>query len=137
MHHARRPSSRQLPGVFSLPDGAGKVRCPCPVVRRVKARPEGTFTPIDVYDVRLADLSQVDLDFPAHHNAALLVMQGNASVNSAGDVAARRLRRCSNDGEQVHLEAERGERGCSCWAARPIDEPVDRLAIWPVRDEHG
>ncbi|HYP88050.1 MAG TPA: pirin family protein, partial [Polyangiaceae bacterium] len=70
-------------GTFTLADGAGTVRVLAGEYMGVRG-PAQTFTPIDVYDVRLNDQGRVELEFPPHHNAAILVMKGDATVNGTG-----------------------------------------------------
>lgn len=108
-------------GEVTLPDGAGRVRVLAGEFRGV-AGPAKTFTPIDVYDVELTEHGSVDLDLPAHHNAGLLIMKGDGTVNDTpvteGDFVV-----LENDGERVHLAAS-GPTQVLVLSGEPIDEPV-------------
>jgi len=108
-------------GEVTLPEGAGKVRVLAGNFRGT-AGPAKTFTPIDVYDVELRERGHVELDFPAHHNAALLVMKGDADVNGTG-VTEGDFVVLENDGERVHVEAH-GATQLLVLSGEPIDEPV-------------
>jgi quercetin 2,3-dioxygenase len=108
-------------GVATLPDGAGRVRVLAGEYRGVKG-PARTFSPIDVYDVMLTARGVVDLDFPAHHNVALLVMQGDATVNGTG-VTEGDFVVLENDGERAHVEADAATQ-LLVLSGEPIDEPV-------------
>jgi quercetin 2,3-dioxygenase len=119
-------------GVFTLPDGAGSVRVLAGDYRGTKG-PAQTFTPIDVYDVKLSPNGSVDLDFPRRHNAALLVMQGNATVNGTS-VAEHDFVVLENDGERVHVEA-RDSAQLLVLSGEPIDEPVVQYGPFVLNTE--
>ncbi|HVR21679.1 MAG TPA: pirin-like C-terminal cupin domain-containing protein, partial [Polyangiaceae bacterium] len=88
---------------------------------------------MDVYDVKLADKGRVDLDFPSHHNAALLVMKGDATVNGTG-VTQHDFVVFENDGERVHVEAD-GETELLVLSGEPIDEPVVQYGPFVMNTE--
>ncbi|HEY3494223.1 MAG TPA: pirin-like C-terminal cupin domain-containing protein [Polyangiaceae bacterium] len=108
-------------GSVTLPDGAGSVRVLAGEFRGARG-PALTFTPIDVYDVRLNDQGTVDLDFPARHNLAVLVMKGDATFNGTA-VTVHDFAVFENDGERLHVEAD-GEVQLLVLSGEPIDEPV-------------
>lgn len=108
-------------GLATLPEAAGSVRVLAGEFRGVKG-PALTVTPIAVYDVQLNEAGRVDLDFPAHHNMALLVMKGDATMNGTG-VTEHDFAVFENDGERVHVEAA-GETQLLVLSGEPINEPV-------------
>ena len=67
-------------GVATLPDGSGVVRVIAGEYRGVRG-PAKTFTPVNLFDVRLSANGSAEFAFPARENAALLVMAGEVSVN--------------------------------------------------------
>ena len=119
-------------GVFTLPDGAGSVRVLAGDYRGVKG-PAMTFSPVDVYDVKLTENGAVDLDFPSHHNAALLVMKGDATINGTG-VTQHDFVVFENDGERVHVQAD-GETQLLVLSGEPIDEPVVQYGPFVMNTE--
>jgi quercetin 2,3-dioxygenase len=119
-------------GVFTLPNDSGTVRVLAGEYRGVKG-PARTFTPIDVYDVLLADQGQVDLDFPAHHNAALLVLKGDATVNGVG-VTELDFVVFENGGERVQVRAS-GSTQLLVLSGAPIDEPVVQYGPFVMNTE--
>jgi len=108
-------------GVFTLPEASGTVRVLAGEYRGVRG-PAKTFTPIDVYDVRLNDRGRVELDFPAHHNVAILVMKCDATVNGTG-VTEIDFVVLEHGAERVAVEAD-GETQLLVLSGEPIDEPV-------------
>jgi quercetin 2,3-dioxygenase len=119
-------------GVCDLPGKSGKVRVLAGAFQGVKG-PAKTFTPIDVYDVSLNDEGSVDLDFPASHNAALLVLKGDASVNGVS-VTQHDFVVFGNDAERVHVEAD-GETQLLVLSGAPIDEPVVQYGPFVMNTE--
>jgi len=75
----------------------------------------------------------VDLDFPAHHNAALLVMKGDATVNGTG-VTQHDFVVFENDGERVNVQAD-GETELLVLSGEPIDEPVVQYGPFVMNTE--
>src|SRR3954469_24846807 len=69
-------------GIVNLAEGSGSVRVIAGEYQRVKG-PAKTFSPINVFDARLNTGGKLELSFPAQHNAALLVMKGEVTINGA------------------------------------------------------
>ena len=110
--------------VVDLPDGAGQAR----VIAGTLAGQHGparTFTPIDVWDLRLRKGAQTDLAATPGHTLAVVVLHGTARFNGGESVGEGRLVHFDRAGSTVRIEAE-GEEGVSLlWlAGEPIGEPV-------------
>lgn len=84
--------------------------------------PASTFTPINLWDVRLEADAEVSLPLPEGHNAMVAVLAGHVTVNGQG-VGAAEIARLSPDGEGVSLKAN-GESMLLVMTGDPIDEPV-------------
>lgn len=84
--------------------------------------PASTFTPINLWDVRLEADAEVSLPLPEGHNAMVAVLAGHVTVNGQG-VGAAEIARLSPDGEGVSLKAN-GESMLLVMTGEPIDEPV-------------
>jgi redox-sensitive bicupin YhaK (pirin superfamily) len=85
--------------------------------------PAETFTPIEVWDLRLADGRSVTLRTPEGHTTAIVPMQGRAIVNGAKAAGASQLVRLARDGGEFTMKAE-GELSALVLAGEPIAEPV-------------
>jgi redox-sensitive bicupin YhaK (pirin superfamily) len=86
--------------------------------------PAKTHTPVSLLDVRLSKNGRADFPVPARENAALLVTQGEVSIN--GEMAgANDFVLFANAGERISIEA-RSESGAQLllMSGEPIDEPV-------------
>lgn len=85
--------------------------------------PARTFTPMDVWDLKLAAGKSVHLTSGQGHSAALVVLRGTVRVNGEKTVGAAQLVLFERDGEAVSLQAE-GDAMVLWLSGEPIDEPV-------------
>lgn len=105
-----------------LPGGAGRLR----VIAGNYAGTSGparTFTPIDVWDVRLAAGKTVAFDLPEGRNVVVVVLDGTAEINGERIVRAAEVATLSRDGGAFTIEAA-GAAKLLVLAGEPIDEPV-------------
>jgi redox-sensitive bicupin YhaK (pirin superfamily) len=121
-------------GVVALPDGAGTVRILAGEHDGVKG-PARTFTPMNVFDVRLAAGGEVAFTIPASHNAGLLVMAGELSVGDRG-VKMHDFVVFANEGEEVRLTATTDAQ-VLLLSGEPIGEPIVQYGpfVMNTRDE--
>ncbi|MBS0456498.1 MAG: pirin family protein [Proteobacteria bacterium] len=110
-----------IPSV-ALPDGAGHVR----VIAGQFAGQHGparTFTPMDVWDVRLGQGKAAEFTVPAGHSLALVVLHGTLQVN--GEQLARRAQvvQFERAGSALRVEANT-DASLLLLAGQPLDEPI-------------
>jgi redox-sensitive bicupin YhaK (pirin superfamily) len=110
-----------IPSV-DLADGAGRVRVIAGAYQTHKG-PARTFTPINIWDVRLARGKTATFDAPEGHTLSVLVLSGVIDVN--GQEIAREAQTVlfSRDGGGVTIEAN-GDVKLLILTGEPIDEPV-------------
>jgi quercetin 2,3-dioxygenase len=108
-------------GVVALPSGGGTVRVIAGTYEGVTG-PAKTFTPVDLFDVRLEAGAKLSLARPAHHNLALLVMKGAATVNGV-KAKLHDFVVLGHDGERMVVEAAE-ETQLLVLGGAPIDAPV-------------
>ena len=85
--------------------------------------PARTFTPINVWDVRLNAGATAKLPTVSGHTLALVVLRGTLLVNGEEVVREGQLVRMEREGDTVTLEANNDVT--LLWlAGEPIDEPV-------------
>ena len=111
----------QIPSV-DLADGAGRVRVIAGAFDGHKG-PARTFTPIDVWDIRLQRDGTAQLKAQEGHTLALVVLKGTVMVNAEHVVREGQLVHMDRAGSDVRLEAN-GEATVLWLAGEPIDEPV-------------
>ena len=86
--------------------------------------PAKTFTPVNVFDVRLKAGDKVDLALPEGHNSLLVLLKGDVTINGTtaleGEAKKATL---SAEGDTVALEAK-VDTILLILSGEPIDEPV-------------
>ncbi|MBA3590708.1 pirin family protein [Methylibium sp.] len=85
--------------------------------------PARTFTPIDLWDLRLCAGGKVELPVAEGRAAAVLVLHGSVGVNGAPSVGEAQMLLLDRAGAGVTLEAER-EATVLLLSGEPIDEPI-------------
>ncbi|WP_051609314.1 pirin family protein [Fodinicurvata fenggangensis] len=84
--------------------------------------PARTFTPVNLWDVRLDAGAETVLPLPAGHNSMVAVLSGHVTIDGKGCGEAE-IAHLSTDGEGVKLQAD-GESMILVLTGEPIDEPV-------------
>mgnify|MGYP001605925460 FL=1 len=110
--------SAQIPSVAF--DG-GRARIIAGEFRGAKG-PASTFTPINLWDVRLEAGAEATLAPPAGHNAMIAVISGRAFINGE-DIREAEIARFTRDAGEIAVSAD-GETTLLVLTGEPIDEPV-------------
>lgn len=106
----------------ALPDAAGSLRVIAGDYLGHQG-PARTFTPMDVWDVRLAPGKSLRLTGAEGRNAALVVLRGTLRVNGLQRVEAAQLVLFERAGDEVLIEAD--EEAMLLWlSGEPLDEPI-------------
>lgn len=86
--------------------------------------PARTFTPVDLFDIRLKSGSRVELSLPSGHNAGLALLKGDVVVNESTSLKGEaQLLTLSPAGDFVSLEAKE-DTTLLVLGGEPINEPV-------------
>jgi quercetin 2,3-dioxygenase len=111
----------QIPNV-ALPDGAGTLRV---IAGEFGGRtgPAQTFTPINLWDVRLRAGKSVDLPLPDGHTTTFLVLSGQVVVNNEQTASEGDLAIFTRSGDRITLLATT-EATLLVMDGEPFDEPV-------------
>ena len=108
--------------VVTLPDGAGKARVIAGEFRGTKG-PARTFTPVNVWDLRLNAAAKVALDLPEGHTSALVVLSGHITLEGGHEAGEAEMILLSREGQGVEITAD-GDATLLVLTGEPIDEPV-------------
>ncbi|MDP9916303.1 redox-sensitive bicupin YhaK (pirin superfamily) [Variovorax boronicumulans] len=111
----------QIPSV-PLPEGAGSVRVIAGDYLGHKG-PARTFTPIDVWDLRLNQGAQVTLPVTEGHTAAVVVLRGTVQVNGETVVRDAQMVLLDRAGDALTLDAN-NDAVVLLLSGEPIDEPI-------------
>ena len=114
-------TNAQIPQV-KLPDGAGVVRVIAGNYAGI-AGPARTFTPVDLWDVRVTAGSQVRLRVPAGHTTAILVLKGRIRLPDGEAVGEAGLAVFERAGDAIAVEAL-DDATLLLLGGQPIDEPI-------------
>ena len=113
----------QIP-VVELDRGAGSLRVIAGSVGGAKG-PAKTFTPIELYDLRLRAGHSLPLQIPNGYNVGLLVLSGRASVEGSHKLTEADLAVLASTGEPMTITAEE-DATILVMAGEEIHEPVAR-----------
>ena len=111
----------QIP-VVNLPDGQGTVRVIAGEFAGAKG-PANTFTPIHVWDLRLASDQRTDLAVPEGWTTALVVLKGTLRVNGSESVGAAEVGVFDREGKSISIDSAKGVTALLL-SGEPIDEPI-------------
>ncbi|KPA90471.1 Pirin-related protein [Pseudomonas asplenii] len=112
---------RDIPNI-ALRDGAGRLRLIAGEFDGQRG-PARTFTPIDVWDIRLAGGKVLNLDLHAGHNTVLVLLRGSVQVNGEAQAGAGQLVVLEQAGERLQLQAD-ADAMLLLLSGEPIDEPI-------------
>lgn len=107
---------------FKVDEEGSMVRVVAGTFNGVKG-PASTFTPIEMYDIRLKSGSGTSFKIPPSHNTFLLVTKGSFKINGSQDVQFKDFVLFENRGDLIELEAL-GDSYAILLAGEPIDEPI-------------
>ena len=105
-----------------LPDGSGIARIIAGNLLGTKG-PAKTFTPINMWDVRLNRDADVELDLPEGHTAILVVLSGHVTVNGQQEAGEAEVILFDRNGHGASLHAD-GDATVLVLTGEPIDEPI-------------
>ena len=105
-----------------LPNGAGSGRVIAGELLGAKG-PAHTFTPINVWDLRLKPDADLTLDLPDGHTAMLVVLSGHITVNGGDGAGEAEMVLLSRKGGAVRIHAD-GDATILVLTGEPIDEPI-------------
>jgi hypothetical protein len=105
-----------------LAAGAGSVRV---IAGQYEGRdgPAATFSPLNVWDVRLQAGHTTSLSVPEGHTAAIAVMRGSVTVNGSRRAADAELLVFDRAGDEVNIDAD-ADSTLLLLSGVPIPEPI-------------
>lgn len=107
----------------TLPDNAGTARIIAGQFGAEAKGPASTFTPINVWDVRLNQDAETTLDLPEGHTAIVVVLSGHVTVNGDQPAGAAEALLLDRKGDSVTLTAD-ADAVLLVLTGEPIDESI-------------
>ncbi|WP_349744636.1 pirin family protein [Roseateles cavernae] len=111
----------QIPSV-ALPDGAGRVRVIAGEFEGHRG-PARTHTPINAWDLRLAQGGTARLSLPAGHTTALVALHGTVLVNGQQLLREAQWLHLDRAGDALEIEAN-NDATLLLLGGEPINEPI-------------
>ena len=105
-----------------LPDNAGTARIIAGQYQQTTG-PAHTFSPLNVWDMRLQQARQVTLSQPEGWSTALVVLKGSIAVNGSTTASEAQLVVLSQQGDALHLEATH-DASVLLLSGEPLNEPI-------------
>ena len=108
--------------VVDLPDAAGTARV---IAGELLGRtgPARTFTPINLWDVKLNRDAELTLDLPAGHTAMIVGIGGHVTVEGSHALGEAEMLLLGREGDSVRINAD-GDAALLVLTGAPIDEPI-------------
>ena len=82
-----------------------------------------TFTPIEVYNLKLKQGGKTSLETPASYNTALIVIEGAIVVNGVEKAVTNQMVHFANGGDEIEIEANENATVLFL-SGEPINEPI-------------
>ncbi|MEQ9125551.1 MAG: pirin family protein, partial [Alphaproteobacteria bacterium] len=114
-------ASADIP-VVELEGGAGVARIVAGAFGDCSG-PARTFTPVNVWDLRLNRDADMRLALPDGHTTLLVVLSGHLTVDGGEEAGEAQALLLSRDGDDIRLRAD-GDTTLLVLTGEPIDEPV-------------
>jgi redox-sensitive bicupin YhaK (pirin superfamily) len=108
--------------VVDLPESVGTVRVIAGDYASTKG-PARTFTPINLWDMKLKAEADLTLDLPEGHTAMLVVLDGQLSIDGEPAASDAQMLLLSREGTEIDLHAD-AETSFLVLTGEPIDEPI-------------
>jgi redox-sensitive bicupin YhaK (pirin superfamily) len=107
-----------------LGNGAGTVRVIAGTYQGHQG-PARTFTPVELYDLRLNAGAKVELMLPEGHSSSVFVLEGRVSVNGSAAAEEADLVVSARQGSLLLVDASQNSR-LLIMSGQPLEEPIAR-----------
>ncbi len=108
--------------VYQLPDESGKIEVIAGNYQGIQGI-AFTFSPIEMYNVKLKKAAKCTLSLPSGYNTGILVVKGSVKVNNKEIVPTNQFILFQNKGEDIILQAEE-EAILLVLSGEPLNEPI-------------
>jgi hypothetical protein len=114
-------TSAKIP-VLSLPDDAGTLRL---IAGEYEGNtgPAKTFTPVNLWDMRLKAGNKITLPVPQGHNVMLLALSGDVALSNEEVLEQRQLAHYAAEGDVITLDIKT-DASLLLMGGEPLNEPV-------------
>ncbi len=85
--------------------------------------PASTFSPVEMYRIKLSDGGKADISLPAGFNTGMLIAAGSVMINGSDEAATDSFVVFNNDGSEISIEAN-DDALCLLLSGEPLNEPI-------------
>lgn len=117
-----QPITNTEMGRYMLPGNGGEVEVIAGSFNGILG-PAFTFTPVELYNIRLKKDSTVSFDLPEDFNTGLLLVEGSVLVNDTDNAPTDNFVLFKNEGTTITLKALE-DAVILVLSGQPIDEPI-------------
>ncbi|MFA6149814.1 MAG: pirin family protein [Chitinophagaceae bacterium] len=114
--------TKEMIGHYVLPEEGGTVEVIAGNFNGVKG-PAYTFTPIEMYNIRLRKGAELKFELPEGFNTGMLIVEGSANVNNGTQVPQDHFVLFENEGTDINVKANE-ETVILVLSGAPIHEPI-------------
>jgi redox-sensitive bicupin YhaK (pirin superfamily) len=109
-------------GKVDLPDNAGTAHIIAGEYKGIKGAAE-TFSPVEMYDIRLNEDGEIELNLPGEYNTGLLIVEGEITINDNTRVSQHQYTQFKNEAGIIKIKAGK-KSNLLLLSGDPINEPV-------------
>lgn len=109
-------------GRYQLENNQGNVFVIAGEYKGVKGKAH-TFSPVEMYDIRLGENAETEIKVPAHFNTGLLIVEGEAAINENSTAREHQFVQFKNEEGIIHIKAVK-KSVMLLLSGEPINEPV-------------
>jgi len=107
---------------YVLPENGGEIEVIAGEYKGIQGA-ASTFTPINMFNAKLNQNAEIELNFPANYNTTVLVLEGSVLINNLDKIAENHLALMANDGETFTIKASENSV-VLILSGEPINEPI-------------
>jgi len=107
---------------FTLPDDKGIIEIIAGEHQGIQGS-ASTFTPIEMYNLRLKTGAETTVNSPIHYNSALIVVEGSITVNGKERAITNQMVHFGHEGTDIEIKAEENSIVLFI-SGQPINEPI-------------
>lgn len=85
--------------------------------------PASTFTPINIYDIRLAVEDEIEIELPKDHNTGIIMFDGSVIINDKNKIKTDQFALFKNDGNTINLNSTE-KSSLLVLSGEPINEGI-------------
>lgn len=107
---------------YQLANNAGEVEVIAGEFKGMKGI-ANTFSPIEMYNIKLNKGAEIDFDLPEDFNTGILVVEGSVTVNVTKEAPTDHFILFRNNGSHIKLSTAEGAL-CLVLSGKPLNEPI-------------